>query len=80
MDERVRVVQGGRVIDHERVGDRLVSVSSASAGHPTRHRGGAFVLAAGGFESSAEMRICGLSLTVPPAASPPTPAPSTPAT
>ena len=53
MDERVRVVQGGRVIDHERVGDRLVSVSSASAGHPTRHRGGAFVLAAGGFESGA---------------------------
>ena len=53
VDERVRVVQGGRVIDSERAGGRLVSVSSASAGHPMRHRAGAVVLAAGGFESGA---------------------------
>ncbi|WP_103062674.1 glycerol-3-phosphate dehydrogenase subunit GlpB [Actinomyces qiguomingii] len=53
MAERVRVVMGGRVVDRQVERGRLVSVTSAAAGRPLRHRAGAFILAAGGFESGA---------------------------
>ncbi|MDU0347413.1 glycerol-3-phosphate dehydrogenase subunit GlpB [Actinomyces sp. MRS3W] len=52
-DSRVRVVMGARVVDARVERGRLVSVTSAAAGRPREHRAGAFILAAGGFESGA---------------------------
>ncbi|MDO4900761.1 glycerol-3-phosphate dehydrogenase subunit GlpB [Actinomyces sp.] len=51
--QRVRVVMGGRIVGRRVERGRLVAVTSAAAGRPREHRAGAFILAAGGFESGA---------------------------
>lgn len=56
-DERVRVVMGAPVVSFTSQGHghdaRVTSVTTAATGHELTHRAGAFVLAAGGFESGA---------------------------
>ena len=48
-----RLAFGAGVVGHERDGDRIICVDTASAGSPTRYEADAFVLAAGGFHSGA---------------------------
>ncbi|MFZ1382877.1 MAG: glycerol-3-phosphate dehydrogenase subunit GlpB [Scrofimicrobium sp.] len=48
---RSRFILGGHVVGFDAEGDRLVSVTVASAGHPTTLRADEFVLATGGFEA-----------------------------
>jgi glycerol-3-phosphate dehydrogenase subunit B len=48
-----RLALGAGVTDHQRDGDRVTSVSAATAGSPTTYRADAFVLAAGGVHSGA---------------------------
>lgn len=48
-----RLAMGGGVVAHERVGERITSISVASAGSDTRYSADCFVLASGGFHSGA---------------------------
>lgn len=48
-----RLVSGAGVAAHRREGDRILAVSTETAGSPTEYEADAFVLAAGGFHSGA---------------------------
>ncbi len=48
-----RLALGAGVVDHQRAGDRIVSVSAATAGSQTTYSADCFVLAAGGMHSGA---------------------------
>lgn len=72
-----RLAIGAGVVEHQRAGDRVVAVQTASAGSNTSYEADAFVLATGGFHSGAialdsywqaQEQVLGLALQGVPAA------------